>query len=171
MYSLTITADIDVLNAYHDQFVKFPSLLKTTFDRNSRRVRSQLVTALHTEPGSIPELPFIWSYDPLKQARARRFYFGVILKGKQRRGGRYQRTHRLVNSWKIAYNARTGDGEITASNAAPGFDYVIGNRQVPSHTDTGWYEADNVFITYQAKLTDVLIDTFLVVTDPFAGVS
>lgn len=170
MYSLIITADHDVLDAYHDQFVKFPRLLQTAFDRQSRRIRSELTTALHTEPGSIPDLPFVWSHDPMKQARARRYYFGVILKGKKRKGGRYTRTHQLVNSWKVTYNARTGDGEITARNNASGFDYVIGNRQVPSHQMNDWYVADDVFMVYQDKLTQTLIDVFFTVTDPFAGV-
>lgn len=166
MYTLTIHPQLDTLHAYRTQFQQFPTLLKTAFDRASRSERAALLNDLRTEPDREPTLPFIWSNDPAKQARARRYYFGVILKGRKSKGGRYVRTHELVNAWTLTYDKRAFDGAITASNPAVGLSYVIGDYQVPSHQETGWYDVEDVLEAHRVHFNTILDSVFLTVTDP-----
>ena len=86
-------------------------------------------------------LPFIWSRNPIKQARARAWYFAnKVPKGST--GGRYRRRGKLSAAWVVAYNPL--NGTILLRNDTPGAEYVQGNRQVLSHRLSGWVTVQSV---------------------------
>jgi hypothetical protein len=86
-------------------------------------------------------LPFVWSRNPVKQARARAWYFAnKVAKGSK--GGRYRRTGKLREAWVVAYNPL--NGTILLRNDSAGAEYVQSNRQVPSHRLSGWITVQTV---------------------------
>lgn len=102
-------------------------------------------------------LPFIWSTNPVKQARARAWYFANrVPKGQRGRKRRYIRTGRLVAGWIVLFDARSGT--LILKNDAPGVEYVQGYKQVPSHRVTGWNVADNVAIELIERAQNDVID-------------
>jgi hypothetical protein len=169
MYSAGVFYDPDVFHAISETAKKSPGLMATAFKRQTGRLRTSLERFLKTPPPDLPVLPFVWSLYPAANARARRWYFAnKVPPGSA--GGRYDRTGELLDAWKVVINITDNGGIITASNDADGFDWVIGNRQVPSHTRTGWYIADEVLLDASEQATDILIDTWYTVADPLAGV-
>lgn len=92
---------------------------------------------------------FIWSRDPIKNAKARKWFFRNYPDG-------YRRTGQLAASWhgEITYQ----DNEITTSieNPAEASGYVYGSesyefQQVPGHAETGWLNAGQT-------VPDILLD-------------
>jgi hypothetical protein len=168
MYSAQVFADTDVLQAISEAAAKSPRLMDTALKRQLGRFKRDVLDVLRTEPSDSPDLPFVWSNDAAANARARRWYFAnKVPRGS--RGGRYQRTGALLNAWDVQLDASDGDGLLLATNDADGFDFVIGNRQVPSHADTGWYNADDELLKASERATDILIELWFTVADPFAG--
>lgn len=154
----TLTYDKDVLEAVRGRIAKGPNAVQLYMEKTVPALVRRRLTPLVTEPRQ-PDLPFIWSYDPEKQARARRWYFANKVKGRGR--GRYVRTHQLVNNWKVTA-ARTQNGAILAvSNDTPGLDYVQGPRQVPSHRDSGWAQYDDVLLKAEVYANDLVVDFWL----------
>lgn len=161
--NFTVTYNNRVLSDLSTKIKKAPATILDVAEKTIPSLMQRELEPLTTEP-RIPTLPFIWSFDPAAQARARRYYFGVKLKGKPR-GGRYSRTHMLVNQWKKIIVARTpNEATFTTGNDMPGLDYVQGPSQVPSHNDSGWgrYDivlpsvGDKVFNALSTKWFDVL---------------
>ena len=112
----------------------------------------------------------MWSLDPFANARAQRWYFAnKVPRGS--RGGRYKRTGALLESIDIVTVRESTDTELIAlSTDARGAEYVIGDRQVPSHQRSGWPRLDEIAEEESENLTDELIELWFTVTDPFAGV-
>ncbi len=164
-------ATTNMLNDYQQALKNAPGIMATLTKRRTQRSTSRLLKALQVEPENLPDLPFVWSYNPEKQNRARRWYFANVVKGKG--GGRYQRTHKLAKSWKILVKVDANGGMIEAVNNAPGADYVIGDRQVPSHYLTGWpgpKEIDDILLKEAVILEDQLSSDWITANDPYAGV-
>jgi hypothetical protein len=158
MVSFTLTYDKDVIDALRAKVANAPRSLAIFAEKTVPALIRKELTPLVTEPRA-PSLPFVWSNDPVKNAKARRWYFANKVKGKG--GGRYVRTHGLVNNWKVEA-AATGSGAIlTVSNSTPGLDYVQGPKQVPSHHDSGWAQYDDVLLKAEQKANDIVIDYWL----------
>lgn len=117
-----------------------------------RRIRKAVAA-----PDDVPALPFIWSIDPAAQARARRWYFAnKVPKGSK--GGRYERTGALEKSADVQFVAVDTGGEFQLEHESGAWDYVYGDKQVPSHYLTGWPSEDNVVNTEADILQRQIID-------------
>lgn len=158
MVSYTLTYDKDIVDLVASQVKEAPSALRAYAEKVVPRLIRRILTPLYTEPRT-PTLPFVWSYDPVKQARARRWYFANKVKGN--RGGRYVRTHALVNNWKVVGAASKDGAILTVSNDTPGLDYVQGPRQVPSHHDSGWAQYDEILLKAEVEASDLVADFWL----------
>jgi hypothetical protein len=158
MVNFTLTVDKDVLEAVRADIANAPRTIQTYITKTVPALIRKDLTPLVTEPRE-PTLPFVWSNDPVKNARARRWYFANKVKG--RGGGRYVRTHGLVNNWEVKAGG-TGDGAIiTVSNDTPGLEYVQGNRQVPSHKSSGWAQYDDVLLKAEKHANDLIVEFWL----------
>lgn len=130
------------------------------FRKRMQRVSPQIMRDLRIKPAKRPDLPFVWSTNPVKNARARRWYFA----NKVRRGspgGRYVRTGGLSDSWQVATNVFNESGSVEAFNDVPGAEFVIGDHIVPSHVDTGWGRVTGgVVQEYQVLLEDGVTEDY-----------
>lgn len=163
-----VFVDTDVFEAINAELKRVPALAKnvvtTAVRRSRKRIRQQIV-----EPDRLPNLPFVWSFDPAANARARRWYFANKVPPGSR-GGRYQRTGDLVKSFDIT-TLRSDDSDlIMLDTDASGAEYVVGDRQVPSHAQTPWFQIDEIALRESELLTDELIDLWFTLVDPFAGI-
>lgn len=69
--------------------------------------------------------------------KSRRWYFAnKVPKGS--RGGHYQRTGAIQDSWVVLINPIFADNTISIRNLRPESVYVYGPRQVPGHKKTGF---------------------------------
>lgn len=167
-----------MIHVSHD-FTELSNLLgdiaiqaKSAPDELQRRVK-RLTTITRVKiradlraPENVPNLPFVWSLDPAKQARARRWYFAnKVSKGST--SGRYQRTGALERGWDTPVVTNANGGEIQLVNNTPGAVYVQGAFQVPSHTLTGWTTDQDIVDKYRVQLADDISEEwYLVVTLP-----
>lgn len=173
MISVNIdTSEVDKsLDLYQQALQKAPGVMATLTRRRVQRSTSRILQKLTVEPESTPDHPFIWSYNPEKQARARRWYFANVVRGNV--GGRYTRTHKTAKAWRVVVEIDESGGTISAANNAAGVDYVEGDRQVPSHYNTGWLtpvEIDDILLNEAILLEDQLFQDWQTAADPFAGV-
>lgn len=166
MVSYSLAYDKDILQALADDIARAPQTMAVFASRTVPALIQKELTPLTTEPRP-PDLPFIWSLDPIKQGRARRWYFANKVRG--RSGGRYVRTHALVNNWKITAGSSTSGIVLTVTNTTPGLDYVQGPRQVPSHQSSGWAQYDDVLLKAEEKANDVLIEAWFGILDTKGG--
>lgn len=158
----TLTYDKDVLDAIRSEIARAPQTIQIFAEKTIPNLIQKELKPLTTEPRN-PDLPFIWSTDPVKQGRARRWYFANKVRG--RTGGRYVRTHQLVRNWKTTVGKLRDGTVINVSNDTPGLDYVQGPLQVPSHRDSGWAQYDDVLLRAEQKANDTLIDAWLGILD------
>lgn len=171
MLRVDVNAELayDLIDALSEAASRAPGILNTLIKRRVTRSKSAILAKLHTAPEAVPDLPFIWSYDPAKQARARRWYFAnMVPKGST--GGRYQRTGALERAWKIAVRVTPEGGAVEVSNASPGAIYVVGDYQVPSHYLTGWPTVEDATLEAVGVLEDGLIEEWYTAVDPTAGI-
>lgn len=122
--------------------------------RRLQTARQRIVRRLST-PQDTPSLPFIWSSDPSKQARARAYYFAVIVP-RGSKGGTYQRTGALEKATEVSFINLPNGGEFVLKNEADGAEFVIGSSQVPSHYLTGWQTMDIVANEEGQRMQDEL---------------
>lgn len=164
MISAGLFVDDDVLSILKSKVTRSPGLFRESLIRQIRGLESEIRRELaESEPTNLPTLPFVWSTDPAKQARARRWYFANKVKGNA--GGRYKRTGQLLRAYQVVSNINKVDGLIQIANPAKGAEYVIGNQQVPSHTDTGWPQIDDIALRYSEVINDNIINLWLFITD------
>lgn len=137
MVNFTLDYDKDAFGRLAVEILNAPKEIATYVVAEIPSVLRKAITPLTTEP-RLPDLPFVWSHDPSKDAQLRRAYFKTLPKGS--RGGRYVRTHQLVQGWKTEGQRVSGGAQATVSNDAPFLDTVQGNdaNQYPSHKDSGW---------------------------------
>jgi hypothetical protein len=166
--SASVDVDTDVLDAIRSTVGQSAPVMETLVRRRVRNTRSQIKAELKA-PNEFPELPFVWSYDPAAQARARRWYFAnKVPKGSK--GGRYQRTGDIEAAWDITFVDDVEGASIQLENDAPGAEYVYGDKQVPSHYLTGWGQIDEIASRYQDEFNLGLIEDWFTASGPFAGV-
>lgn len=156
--NFTVRYDKDVLDVLYNQVKQAPKAVQLYAEKVVPALVRRELTPIITEPRQ-PSLPFIWSFDPVKQGRARRWYFAN--KVRKNGTGRYVRTHGLVNNWKVETSTQRDGSILTISNDTPGLDYVQGPRQVPSHHDSGWKQYDDVLLKTEKKANDLVIDFWL----------
>lgn len=162
---IQLQIDTDVLDAVAYKANNAPSLMATAYKRQIRSLRGRLLARLKLVPDRVPDLPFVWSYDPVKQARARRWYFAnKVPKGS--RGGRYQRTGKLAQSWNVVATNSDFSGILAVNNDDPAAIYVQGDYQAPSHYLTGWENVNDVVSEYQVQATNEVIDIWFTVVIP-----
>jgi hypothetical protein len=167
MIQAAITIDDDVLEALQDAMGQAPKLTQTLFRRRVRIRRQQLKQRVNkTVPQ--PDLPCIWSFDPVADARARGWYFANIVP-KGSKGGRYQRQGKIEAGWDFIEEQQGGATIIRLENDAEGAEFVVGARQVPSHADSGHPQIDDLAREFSAFMVDDAIETWYTVIDPFAG--
>lgn len=153
-----------------DNLSRVPALAKGQFNRRLRSIKQRMEAEIvASEPGA-PIYPFVWSLNAAANERARRYYFGVILKGKKKGRGRYKRTGRILAGFEVKVNVTDEGGLLAVTNDEPGADYVMGDRQIYGHKRTGWPIIDEIAHRYSVIATDELISDWFVLTDPFAGI-
>lgn len=162
MVSFTLTYDEDILEAIRADIEAAPKTIQIFAEKTIPKLLEKELKPLTTEPRQ-PDLPFVWSTDPVKQGRARRWYFANKVRGN--RGGRHVRTHELVRKWKVAVGAFRNGTIISVSNDMPGLDFVQGPRQVPSHRDSGWAQYDDILLKAEEKANDTLIEGWFDILD------
>lgn len=88
--------------------------------------------------------PFRWSYDPQKNAKARRYYHAAIARGEIRTdGSRYIRSGRHGKSFDTGVRETNNGVEAVFGSDFDKASYVVGNedgsiKQIPGHDRTGW---------------------------------
>lgn len=167
MYTVEIDIAEDVFNAVSSQVSRSGDLMEKAYRREVTKVRQRITRRLKP-PSKLPVLPFIWSRTASKDARARRWYFANKVRG--RGGGRYQRTGKIAAGWKLKTDLKRAGGVITLSNSVPGVEYVMGNRQVPSHKRTGWVNVQDASTEFSQILTDNASEIWFTIADPFGGI-
>lgn len=163
MVNIDFRYDKEALGNIRLQIVSAPQVIVDYAVNEIPAVMQAAIAPLTTEP-SAPSLPFVWSYDPIKQRKAARWYF----KNKVKRGGgpgRYVRTHDLVNRWQTTGRRTQGGAEIVTENDMPNLEYVQGPQQVPSHTDSGWDRYEVVLPQARETAANKIADKWLHVLD------
>jgi len=160
MFSATVVVDTDVLDALRETARQAPRAYQAFVNGTVRRAALQEVRARLAEyPGPVKH-PFEFA-----TAKSRRYYFW-LRKGK----GPYRRTGHLLESWTIEVQASVTDGFITAVNTASYAQWVIGDRQVPGHRNTGWYRASDELVETSVYINNMLIDGWYSISEPGKGV-
>ena len=164
MVNFTLDYDKDALGRLAVEIRNAPKEIAAYVAKEIPPILQKAIIPLTTEP-RLPDLPFIWSHDPAKDAQLRRAYFKTLPRG--RRGGRYVRTHQLVQAWKTEGRMITGGAVATVSNDAPFLDTVQGNdaNQYPSHKDSGWAQYPTVLEDAASVAVDAIEDKWLGILD------
>lgn len=157
MVSLIFTYNRQDLGKIASDITALPDAVFDFVEKDLPRLIEPDLVPLKTEPPA-PKLPFIWSYNPVINAQKRREYFKTLPKGS--RGGRYIRTHKLVQSWKTQTYRSPNEAVISVSNNTPYIETVQGDEQYPSHKDSGWALYDPVFDTVTEKAIDAVTEKF-----------
>lgn len=104
---------------------------------------------------------FVWSRDPIKNARGRRGFFARHPNG-------YKRTGELGRSWRAIVVFKDGVILFTIENPSPAASYVYGlpptYGQVPGHVTTGWRNAGKT-------IPDILLDVAIRAEDQLKTVA
>ena len=155
------SVDLTPLDAAN-QVVRGSAALMRNYQKVRARQAVRRIRIRFAAPDDTPSYPFVWSYDPAAQGRARRWWFA-------NKDGPHQRTGAMERAWDVRF-VQVGDGgEIEAFNEASGVEYVYGDRQVPSHYLTGWPQADTVVAEEAQVMTDQLIEDWYFVSTGQAG--
>lgn len=170
--SADIFIDDDVLEEIGALVSRFPALAEGAFKRQAQRFKARELPKLRNIGNYPPQptLPFKWSFDPIANARARRWYFAnKVPRGSA--GGRYQRSGALGKNYDMEFDFDfEGDTIFYLTNATPGAEYVVGERQVPSHERSGWEQLDDAALRLSTTINEEFIDVWYTLSDPFAGV-
>lgn len=130
----------DALTALKELYPKrLPRKIARVIIPENERLLDRLVDEkLRPYPPRVRHSPFVWSRDPRKNARARRWWFA-------NKNGPHQRTGGLGRAWQADVNYSPAESQVVVSvgNNAAGASYVLGAaafgyEQVPSHAATGW---------------------------------
>lgn len=97
-------------------------------------LQRQVDDLLGADPGPVKR-PFVFSDDPVQNARIRAAYFATNGFGK---GIPYRRTNNLRTSWVVKLSSKLQKEFVTVVNLKSYAKYVYGPRQVPGHKRTGW---------------------------------
>ncbi len=135
-----------LVEAYAQLLEKAPDVTNTLVNRTVNDRRDGLLAAFRKEPDGV-SYPIQW-----KSAKQRKAYFATRGFG---HGIPYQRTHALVNAWRliVVYEANRLTS-IAIENDDPKRRYVTGQDQQPFHRITGWYQDQDLIDKTQAQLAD-----------------
>lgn len=150
--SVTSTAN-DVLDELNERAKSAPSRVSRAFAFELRRLEPELLAKVSTEPPPASNFyPLRW-----KSEKQRRFVMAKL-----RREGNlpYQRTHRLIKSWRVVFKPNTGDvvGEITLENIDPKARWVVGDDAQPMFLKIGWIQGADAVSKVRPVVEDRLID-------------
>jgi hypothetical protein len=109
------------------------------FDRMRERYRGRFERSALKVLGTYPPARGLNKFR-FATARSRRWYFA-------NHDGKYQRTGALGKAWKARLSITRAGFSVAVSNSANAASYVYGPRQVPGHADTGWPQADDLFLS------------------------
>lgn len=164
--TVKITVPNDIIDAYNTRIANSPKLLETAFNRQVTRLRRRILDTLQEDPG-----PVVYANNGRlrwKSERQRRAFFASNGFGggiPSTRSGELQRAYD-VRPDKSGSNG----GILLITNSDPSAPYVVGDDAQPYHLDTGWPQIADVVVQYEDIAADALIETWLTITDPFAGV-
>lgn len=140
MYSMQLITDFTPLHRLREAARRAPELVHQRVNHELMpRLQRMVEQRLSIEPGPAVH-PFVFG-----SLRSQGYYFGVVVRDKKRRGGRYQRTHSLVKQWRAELDRRANADFIRIVNRSPiaGLVYGPGRanasvRQLEGHRRTGW---------------------------------
>lgn len=162
MITVDVIADLDILDAIQDEARKSPGKMKTAYRRAVGRLRGRILSRLKVTTPK-PSYPLRWTSE--KQRRA---FFAT---GGFGNGIPYQRTGKLQDSYDVVLTDGTNDGGIlSVTNSDPKAQFVVGDRVQPMFLDIGWVQISDVVSDARVEAEEVLIDTWFLIADPFAGV-
>lgn len=160
--SVQFVPPIDVFAAINDELAQKPRLMATAYKRNMTRVVQRKIVLLKVEPGAPPE-----GITALMTPRQRRAFWATNGFG----GGiPHDRTHATSNGWQSSVEAIDMGGQATIYNDVPGINYVEGYQQQFFLAYIGWPYAPPILDAFVVEAEDVAIDTWYVISDPFAGI-
>lgn len=166
MIEARATVDTDALEAIQEQARKTPALMKKFFELRAKPVTRRFLDELKDEPRPAVH-PFVFA-----TPRSRRWYFYALREGLiPTDGRRYKRSGLTIKAWRVIVKPTTGGGELVLENDQPHAQYVYGPRTVPGHLITGWPQVEPLQEKYSEQLTEVAIETWYTVSDPYAGVN
>lgn len=161
MISVGALTPLSFLRHVRGNVIRIPSLFNTAWPRQVTRIRTFAKDRLRRKPGKV-RYPIRWTSE-----RQRRAYFATNGFG----GGiPSKRTDRMINAWEVDYTFSGENGELTLTNDEDYAQYVVGGDQQGFHKDTGWYKVDTAMVEINAFAVDGLEQTWITVTDVFAGV-
>lgn len=140
-----------------------PKRFKDKVRRRFAYARSYILYEAHTAPYQSP-LPFIWSLDPIKQAKARAWWFAHYVRNPKRPRGarnRYVRTAKLDQGTQVIGEISETTGKLTLQNERKGAYYVFGPGQNPSHERSGHPLFVRVANKWGTRLADQLVSDWL----------
>lgn len=161
MIDVSVQVDDSVLAFIRDSANNSPKLLQTALKRTLRGQKRTILKRLETEPGAVA-YPIKW-----KSARQRRAFFATNGFG---RGIPTVRTHAVIDSYDLLVETTDAGGGVYITNSAAEAPYVIGDDIQPFHIITGWQPIEIAAVDAAAQVEAALIQTWLTVTDPTAGV-
>lgn len=138
------------------------SLLVTGSERAVRGVRRRVLRRLKTPPGPVV-YPILWASD-----RQRRAFFATNGFGA---GIPTRRTGRIPGAWKARWVVSLATAKFVLENPIPEARYVQGYDQQPFHRRTGWERIDEVAVEVNARMDQIIADTWTTILDPRAGVT
>lgn len=157
MLTYSFEFDQKAVNDIIEALQNAPRKLQQEASNRVKVAMERAIAPLKVEPPQSP-LPFIWSTDPKKQARARRWYFAnKVPPGST--GERYKRTHGLAQGWEVDLSQFRNSILIAVSNPAErAVKWTESIFQVPSHQASGWAQYEDVLLKAENEAFDILVD-------------
>ena len=160
MLTYSFTFDQKAVNDIIEALSNAPRKFQQAASTRIRELVERRIQPLKNEPPQSP-LPFVWSRDKRKQLRAARYWFARLRReGKLGNGGgRYDRTHGLVDGWNVDVSQFRNSLLIAVSNpAARAVEYTQSLNQVPSHAASGWQQYEQILLQTEVEAEDLLVD-------------
>lgn len=160
MLTYSLTFDEKIITDIIDDLVTAPRRLQAIV---AGRVKTQLerdIAPLKTEPPE-PDYPFIWSHNPAAQARARAWWFAHLKRKGAKKGGKFKRTHGLVEGWQVDVNTfRTSISLSVYNPAVKAVKWTQSVFQVPSHKRSGWEQYEGILLRAEERAENTIIDAW-----------
>lgn len=153
--NIIIVADTGELEEFFRDVQDMPDAMLANLRTKQRSYQARLTRIAKSRLSAYPpawqsrQNKFVWSKNPRKNERARRWWFANMPDSST---GFYNRTGRTGQAWETvtAFEAKSGGMwiDVTIQNPLPHASYVYGYikdnwQRVPSHEVTGWLSAYN----------------------------
>ena len=138
-----IVADTAVLKRLTKTVDDIPAILAGVVELAVSEASDPALDAMQATPRPSVH-PFVWSLNPEKQQRARRYYFAAIARGEiPTDGTRYRRSGRYGKSFDAGVQEHKDSIDAVLGSDFDKASYVAGNedssiKQIPGHVKTGW---------------------------------